>query len=146
MSASGTAHSKIVTLLTNFSPSATWVNVYSTHNKANLIIPALSIDVIAETPVEEDEAINQSILVDNRSVELSIFIHSGYRLGYKNTAQAREMADEATRQLRENTDLGDGYWLFNVAGAAYDTAHDVSGTTGAEIRILIHKVENYVQD
>lgn len=146
MSAADSAHSKIVTLLTNYSPSATWINVYSTHNKANLIIPALSVEVDTDTPIDGDEAILQSELIDNRNIILSIFIHSGYRLGYKNTGQARLMTDEAIRQIRENIDLGDGYRVFDVIGAAYDTAHEVSGTTGAEIKISIHKVENYVQD
>lgn len=146
MSASDSAHSKIVTLLTNYSPSAIWINVYNTHNKANLVIPALSVEVDTDTPMEDDEAILQNELIDNRNIILTVFVHSGYRLGYKNTAQARLMVDEAIRQIRENIDLGGGYRIFDVMGAAYDTAHEVSGTTGAEIKISIHKVENYVQD
>lgn len=146
MSASTTAHSKIVALLQSFAPSPSWSNTYDTHEKANLIIPALSVEVESDAPIPNDAAIVDQELVDNRNIRLSIKIHTGYRLGPVDTDTSMQIADDVVRWLRENIDLGDEYRIFEVVGSAYNVEHVSSGTTGTEILIDIHKVEFYEQN
>ncbi len=145
MSASTTAHSKIVALLTTATPSMLWTAVYSTHETADLDIPSLSVEVETDTPLSDSDAINQQELVDNRNIRLSIRVHTGYRLGPVDTSEAMQIADEVIRELRENINLSDGYRIFDVSGTAYNVEHLSSGTTGAEINVDIHKVEYYAQ-
>lgn len=145
MSAAGTAHQKIVTLLGNFSPSPLWDAVYDTHEKANLVVPSLSVEVETDTPLVDDNAITAQELVDNRNVQITVRVHTSYRLGPVDTNSATDIADAAVRWLRENIDLGDGYRLFETTGTAYNVEHTSSGTAGAEITINIHKVEYYEQ-
>lgn len=145
MSAATTAHTKIVALLTSFSPSPEWVDVYDTHEKANLLLPSLSVEVETDTPIVDDQAIVIQQLVDNRNVRLSIRVHTAYRLGPTDVNSAMNIADDVINWLRTHINLSDGYQIFDVAGAAYNIEHLSSGTTGAEILIDIHKVEFYEQ-
>lgn len=146
MSASVTAHSKVVALLDAITPSASWGNVYSKHAVANLLLPSISIQVETDTPLDNDKAINQTELHDNRNVRLSVYIHTAYRLGPTDTVSAKTIVDEVIRELRTNIDLSDGYRIFDVLGVAYDVEHGSSATTGAEVQIDIHKVEFYEQN
>jgi len=145
MSAAGTAHQKIVTLLENYAPSPLWNNVYSTHETADLTVPSLSVEVETDTPLSDDSALVSQELVDNRDIRISIRIHINYRLGPVNTDDAVDIADDVVRWLREHIDLNDGYRIFDVIGTAYNVEHASSGTIGSEIIINIHKVEYYVQ-
>jgi len=145
MSAASTAHSKIVAILQSFTPSPLWDAVYVTHETANLIIPSLSVEVDIDTPIEEDNAIVNQELLDNRNTRLSIRIHTGYRLGPVNTDSSVEIADAVVRWLRENINLGNGFRIFDVLGVVYNVEHVTSGTTGAELNVDIHKVEFYEQ-
>jgi hypothetical protein len=149
-----TAHSKIVTVLEGLiypspppspSPSPVSINIYSTHKVANLIIPALSVEVETITPIRDDKAINNQELIDNWQQRFTIKIHTGYRLGIHDTTGSRAIADLVIRQLRINTNLADGYRMFDVVGIAFDVEHTESGTTGAEILVDVHKVEYYDQ-
>lgn len=145
MSAAGTAHQKVVTLLGTYTPSPTFEAVYSTHETASLVVPSVSVEVETDTPLANDVALVSQELVDNRQVRLSIRIHTGYRLGPVDTSLSADIADEIVRWLREHINLGSGYRIFDVAGVAYNVEHTSSGTTGAEITVDIHKVEYYAQ-
>ena len=146
MSATETAHQKIVTLLDSDDyASPLWNAVYSTHATANLVVPSLSVEPEVNVPLAGDAAIDQQELVDNRSIQISIRVHIGYRLGPVDTDKATIISDDVIRWLRENINLDDGYRIFDVTGVAYNVEHTSSGTTGAEITINIHKVEYYVQ-
>ncbi len=145
MSAAGTAHQKIVTLLSAFTPPPLWDDVYNTHEKADLVIPSLSVEVETDTPLVGDAAIIEQELLDNRNIRLSIRVHTGYRLGPVDTNESVDIADTVIRWLRENINLGDGYRIFDTIGVAYNVEHTSSGTTGSEITVDIHKVEHYVQ-
>ena len=140
-----TAHSKVITLLNSYAPSPLWENVYTTHATANLIIPALSIEVETDIALEDDNAIYQNELLDNRNIQLSIRIHTGYRLGPINTTESIQLTDDVIRWLREHIDLADNYRIFEVSATAHNVDHSSSGTIGSEIIINIHKVENYEQ-
>ena len=144
--AASTAHTKIITLLAGISPdpSPVW-NVYDTHEKANLVIPALSVEVDSDTPLKNEDAINEQELVDNREYILSIRIHTSYKLGAVKTVDNALIVDDVIRILRENIDLTDGYWIFDVLGAVFNVELTSSGTSGAEIKLSIHKVEFYAQ-
>ncbi|MFA7286915.1 MAG: hypothetical protein WC052_04630 [Patescibacteria group bacterium] len=144
MSAS-TAHSTVVTLLGTYAPSPIFSATYSTHQTANLVIPSLSVEVETDTPIKGDAAIDQSEIVDNRLIRLSIRVHTGYRLGPIDTANNIEITDEVVTWLRQHINLGSGYRIFDVAGVAYNVDHMSSGTTGSEITVDIHKVEHYAQ-
>lgn len=144
MSASATAHSKVVALLSAATPSAPWSYVYGRHATANLLLPAISVQVETDTPLES-KAIEQSELHDNRAIRLSIKIHTAYRLGATDLDSAKTIADAVIRELREHVNLNDGYRIFEVEGTAYDVEHTSSATTGAEIQFNIHKVEYYEQ-
>jgi hypothetical protein len=126
-------------------PSPVTINVYETHKVANLLIPALSVEVEAITPLKDDKAINNQELIDNWLQRFTIKIHTGYRLGIHDTAGSRAIVDLVIRQLRVSTNLADGYRMFDVAGVAFDVEHRESGTTGAEILVDVHKVEYYNQ-
>jgi len=145
MSAAGIAHQKIVTLLSTHILLSSWDAVYSTHEKADLVIPSLSVEVETDIPLTDDAAIVTQELIDNHNVRLTIRIHINYRLGPVNTDSAVDIADDVIRWLRENINLADGYRVFDVIGVAYNVEHTSSGTTGSEVTIDIHKVEYYEQ-
>lgn len=145
MSASSTAHTKIIALLNTVSPSPLFDNVYDTHQKANLVIPALSVEVESEVSIDDDKGLVSQQLVDNRLIRLSIKIHTSYRLGATETVKSMQIVDEVIRHLRENINLADNYWIFEVSGSVYNVEHTSSGTLGAEIVIDLHKVEFYEQ-
>lgn len=143
MSAS-TAHGKIVTLLgTKSTPP--WDAVYNTHQKANLVVPSLSVEVETEVSLPEDQSLVSQQLVDNRQTEISIRVHTAYKLGNHDTVQTALDADVVIRFLRENIDLADAYWIMDVIGTAYNVELPSSGTIGAEIKLIINKVEYYDQ-
>jgi len=144
VSVAGIAHQKIVSLLGTY-VTPPWDAVYSTHETANLVVPSLSVEPEVNVPLTGDAAIIQQELVDNRSVQISIRVHIGYRLGPVDTDTATAISDNVIRWLRENINLGDGYRMFDVTGIVYNVEHTSSGTTGAEITINIHKVEYYEQ-
>ena len=142
MASASTAHAKIVALLITMT-EFTADTVYSTHEKAALYLPSLSVEVETDVPLDGDAAINMQELVDNRNVLLSIRVHTAYRLGRVKTVYNATLADAVIRKVRENIDLGDGYRVFDVPGVAYNVEHSSSGTTGAQINVNIHKVEFY---
>jgi hypothetical protein len=144
MSASRTAHSLIVALL-RAKVDPLWSAVYPTHEKADLAVPSLSVEVETDIPMENQGAINQQELQDNRLTQLTVRVHMNYRLGPVDTDGASQIADSVIRWLRENIELGDGFRVFEVAGSVYNVEHTSSGTTGAEITVNIHKVEFYEQ-
>lgn len=147
MSVSGTAHQKIVTLLTNYgAPSNTFANVYSKHAVANLVLPAVSVEVDSDAPITTDGAINQQELLDNRLILLSIRIHTAYRGGPDDIDTAVDLFDDVVDALRKNVTLSDSYHIFDVVGSAYNVEHESSGTTGVELLVNIHKVVFYEQD
>jgi hypothetical protein len=78
-------------------------------------------------------------------VRISIRVHTGYKQGPINVILASVLADATIMWLRTHLDLNDGYRIFDVQGAVYDTIHTSSGTTGAEILIDVHKVAYYAQ-
>lgn len=144
MSVAYTAHSKVVALL-DTAPAPLWEDVYSRHATANIILPSISVEVEAATPVGNDKAILDNELLDNYVVRLSIRIHTGYRQGAVNVVQASTLADAVITWLRTHIDLSDGYRIFDVQGAVYDSVHTSSGTTGAEVLVDVHKVAYYAQ-
>ena len=146
MSTAGTAHQKIVTLLDAYSPSPPWDAVYSTHEKALLVIPSISVEVDTDAPLVNDAAIIDQELLDNRNIRLSIRVHTGYRLGPIDTDESVNIADTVIRWLRENINLSGGYRIFDTIGVAYNVEHTSSGTTGSEITVDVHKVEHYIQN
>lgn len=145
MSAAGTAHQKIVTLLGTYAPSPSFETVYDSHVTANLIVPSLSVDVETDTAIANDAALVDQELVDNRNVQLTIRVHMAYRHGYVNTNDATDITDEIIRWLREHINLGDEYRIFEVTGAAYNVELSSSGTLGSEIIVNVHKPEYYEQ-
>lgn len=145
MSIAVTGHSKIVALLNSYTPSPPWDYVYTTHQKADLDIPSLSVEIDTNTPLTEDEALVNQELVDNRELRVSIRIHTGYRLGPVDTDTSNSISDTVVEWLRKNINLSNGYRIMDVLGTAYNVEHTSSGTTGAEIIIIIHKVEFYEQ-
>jgi len=145
MSASNTAHAKIVALLITMD-EFTASTVYVTHEKAALVTPSLSVEAEADAPLDGDAAINSQELIDNRNVVLSVRVHTAYRLGPVDTALNMTLTDAVIRKIRENIDLGGGYRVFDVPGVAYNIEHSSSGTTGAQINVNIHKVEFYDQN
>ena len=145
MSAAGTAHQKVITLLGALAPSPSFNAVYSTHETANLVVPSLSVEVESDVAIESDGALVQQEIVDNRNMRISIRVHINYRLGPVDTESATDITDEVVRWLRENLDLDGGYYIFAVSGIAYNVEHASSGTTGAEINVDVHKVEYYEQ-
>jgi hypothetical protein len=142
MASASTAHGKIVALLITMA-EFTASTVYDTHEKANLSLLSVSVEVETDTPLDGDAAINMQELVDNRNVLLSIRVHTGYRLGMVRTTPTAILADAVIRKVRENINLGNGYRVFDVPGVAYNVEHSSSGTTGAQINVNIHKVEFY---
>jgi hypothetical protein len=145
MGAATGAHAAMVTLLGTYAPSPLWANVYSTHRKANLVVPSVSVEVETDTPLADQMALVSQELVDNRNIRLSVRVHTSYRLGPVDHALIVSMTDDVIRWVREHINLGGGYRVFDVAGASYVVEHTTSGTVGAEILIDIHKVEYYEQ-
>jgi hypothetical protein len=146
LSAAGSSHQKLVDLLVSAAPSPLWTAVYRTHYVADLELPSLSVDVVSDTPIIDDRAINTQELLDNREVQLLVRIHTGYRLGPMDADLSVELADAAVRWIREHIDLGNGFRVFDVTGQGYNVEHAPSGTTGAEVAVNIHKVEYYEQE
>jgi len=145
MSVAKIAHQKICDLLNDYAPSPLWLAVYNTHKKAHLIVPSLSVDVETDTPLENDAAIINQELIDNRNIQISIRLHINYRLGPSDTNLSMDMVDDVIQWLRQHINLGNGYRIFDVSGTAYDVEHISSGTIGAEINVNIHKVTYYEQ-
>ena len=106
----------------------------------------VSVEAETDIPLTGDSALVSQELVDNRNMRVSIRIHTGYRLGPVDTSLSVDIADTVVRWLRENINLADGYRMFDVLAGAYNVEHTSSGTTGAEVFVDIHKVENYVQN
>lgn len=145
MSTSNTALDLVVTRLGAYGRPPSAGPIYDFHDKANLVIPSVTVEVETIAPLTEDGAITNQELVDNWIIQLSIRIHTGYRLGPVNSVSSTAIADGLQRWLRESINLGSGYRVFDVPGVAYNTDHPSSGTTGAQINVNIHKVEFYEQ-
>jgi hypothetical protein len=145
MSVSVTAHSKLYTLLNAATPSASWSYVYQFHAKANLLLPALSVQVSTDSPVEDTDALVNQELIDYRESTLIVKVHTAYRLGLTDTATTKSIIDAAIREIRENTDLGNGFRVYDVFGVDYDVEHTESATTGGQFSVNVRKVEYYVQ-
>lgn len=143
---SDTTHQKVFDLLDGESASSTFNYVYDRHQTANMLLPSLSIEVNFETPIESDAAITAQELVDNKLCQLSIKVHTAYRLGYTDIETARVIVDEVITILRTNIDLSDGYRIFNVSGIVYNVEHGESATSGAELTVNVHKVVYYEQE
>lgn len=139
-----TAHSKLVSLLAS-EPSSIWGTVHGRHQTANIALGDLSVEVEVDVALQDSRAIVDQVFIDNRNTSLSVRVHTGYHLGPTDPATTMLIADAVVRCLRENTDLSDGYTIFDVDGAAFNIALESSATTGAEIKVNIHKVESYDQ-
>ena len=108
-------------------------------------MPSVSVEISFDLPDPDNQFIVSGELWDNRNTQLSIRVHTQYRLGAVNPEQTTNITDEVIRELRENLDLGDNYYTMSVLGTAYNVEHETSATTGAEILINIHEVESYEQ-
>jgi hypothetical protein len=141
-----TAHDKIVTLIDNELGSGAGspvANVYSYHGVANLVLDGITVEPAANVPVEEDGAIYMNEIVDNHEVTFSIRVHTGYAGGVLDVDGTVTLMDDLVTALRTNLDLAGGYRIIGFGVQMYGAEFDESKSTGAELTITIHKVENY---
>jgi len=143
MEVSTTAKTKIYDVL-NGSVSPILANVYSRHNVADMTLPAVTVDNFSTVTTEEDGALSGAEFIDNYEITLTVRVHTAYMGDYKDAGgTATEIVDDVITILRENMNLGDQYRLFKVNAEEFDLEFEESATTGAELTIIVNKVERY---
>lgn len=142
-----TAHSKMVALIDNelgsgaMSPVA---SVYSYHGVADLALSGITVEPMTDVPVDTDGAIYMNEIVDNHEVTFSVRVHTGYAGGVHDVDGTAALMDDLVTALRTNLNLSDGYRIVGFGVQSYGAEFDESRSTGGELTITIHKVENYV--
>ena len=144
-----TAHAKLVALAdaqVGTGLPSPLMTVYSYHHVANLLLDGLTVEPESNTPVSADGAIYENEVLDNHEITFTLRIHTGYSGGVRDVTGTIELMDTLITALRQNLNLGDGYRLMNYTAPEYRQEFDESRTTGAQLTITIHKVEQYVQE
>lgn len=142
-----TAQSKVVALIDNELGSGAGspvANVYSYHGVANLVLDGITVEPVTNVPVDADAAIYMNEIVDNHEITFSVRVHTGYSGGVYDVDGTVSLMDDLVTVLRTNLDLSDGYRIIGFGVQSYNVGFDESRSTGAELMITIHKVENYV--
>ena len=123
------------------------VSHYNTHNVANLALPAVSVEAVAQNQIPSDGANWSGDLMVNHVVTINIRCHTGYVGGEPDPTEATELMDEVLHRLKTNVNnLADNYRIMEIPVPNYNVEWDDSGTTGAEMNLELHKVVNYVQE
>src|SRR4030042_125096 len=150
-----TAHAKVIARLqsqfgggSSPSPSPSplpspSLSVYSYHAVANLELDALTVEPISNIPVTSDSGFGDGQFIENHEIRISIRIHTSYSGGIEQLATTLDLVDEVITVLKTNIDLGDRYMLMGFLGETINVEFAESQSVGAEIIVIIHKVEGY---
>ena len=122
------------------------VTHYDTHNVANLALPSTSVEAVAQSQILSDSVNWSGDSIINHAVTINIRCHTGYIGGEPDPTQATELMDEVIYRLKTNiNNLADNYRIMEIPVPAFNVEWDDSGTTGAEMNLIVHKVVDYVQ-
>lgn len=141
-----TAHSKVVARLQAQigsglpTPLAT---VYSYHKVANLVLDAITVEPLTNIPVTSDGGFGNSQFIDNHEITVSIRVHTSYSGGIERLDATMELTDLVITSMKTSMDLGDRYKLMGFSGEQLNAEFEESQSVGAEVLIIIHKVEGY---
>jgi len=139
----GTALSKLYAIITG-DTSPVYANTYSRHNVANLVLPAVSVDVVGSVP-DDTGAFGSSEMVENHIITLSVRVHVAYLGGYYNSTTAISMIDDLRDEIlsRDNRNLSNGYRIDSVVSEVHNQEFSDSASLGSELIVTINKVGTY---
>jgi hypothetical protein len=144
-----TAHSKVYNRLldeigSGVSPlPSPLVNVYSYHAVANLVLDAITVEPVSNIPVTSDAGFGAGQFIENHEIRISIRVHTSYSGGIEQLATTLELVDQVITAIKSDIDFGDRYMLMGFAGEGINLEFAESRSVGAEIIVIIHKVEGY---
>lgn len=141
-----TAHSKVVARLQAQvgsglpTPLAT---VYGYHKVANMVLNAVTVEPVTNIPVAPDGAFGSNQFIDNHEITISIRVHTSYMNGVEDLDSTMELLDDVITAMKTSMDLGDRYKLMRFGAEGINIQFEDSQSVGAELLIIIHKVEGY---
>lgn len=140
-----TAVTKVYDLLEGGTTSPAFSNVYNKHNIVDMTLPAVTVGLQSIRAREEDGALESTELIDNEQIIITVRVHTNYIIDYYDESTAITYIGNMIEALKENRDLGNGYRLIEVTGEYFDEEFSDTGTRGAEVVAVIHKVVSYSQ-
>lgn len=141
-----TAHSKVIARLNAQIGSGIptpLVTVHSYHAIANLVLDAVTVEPISNVPVTTDAGFGSGQFIENHEITISIRIHTSYSNGIEQLDTTLDLVDEVITAIKQSIDYGDRYILMGFGGETINTEFAESQSVGAEIIVIIHKVEGY---
>jgi hypothetical protein len=144
-----TAHSKVYNRLLDeigvgVSPSPSpLVNVYSYHAVANLVLDAITVEPVSNIPVTSDAGFGSGQFIENHEIRISVRVHTSYSGGVEQLASTLDLVDQVITVIKSDMDFGDRYMLMGFASEGINLEFAESRSVGAEIIVIIHKVEGY---
>jgi hypothetical protein len=150
-----TAHSKVYNRLLDEvgigvspspSPSPTpspLINIYPYHAVANLVLDAITVEPMSNIPVTSDSGFGTGQFIENHEIRISVRVHTSYAGGIEQLDATLELVDEVITAIKSNIDFGDRYILMGFASEGINIEFAESRSVGAEIIVIIHKVEGY---
>lgn len=141
-----TAHTKIVTRLQAQVGSGLptpLANVYDYHKVANLELDAVTVEPLSNIPIQSDGAFGSNQFIDNHEITISVRVHTSYLNGVEDLAGTLSLLDSVLTALVTGLDLGNRYKLMRYASEQVNAEFTDSYSVGAEVLVVIHKVEGY---
>lgn len=119
------------------------INVYSYHAVANLVLDAITVEPVSNIPVTSDAGFGAGQFIENHEIRISIRVHTSYSGGVEQLATMLDLVDQVITTIKSNIDFGDRYILMGFASEGINLEFAESRSIGAEIIVIIHKVEGY---
>lgn len=117
---------------------------HKTHRVADLTFPAVTITPERNFPSTKDSAKWTSDIIINHVVEISIRVHTKYIGDIIDQRLNSYYMDEIIDVLNRNRDLGI-YRVMEFSTASYSEQFPDSGTSGAQVNVILHRVARYTQ-
>ena len=117
--------------------------IYSYHAVANLLLDAVTVEPMSNIPVTSDAGFGSNQFIENHEIRLSVRVHTSYAGGIEQLDTSLELVDEVITAIKSSIDFGDRYILMGFSGEAVNLEFAESQSVGAEITVIIHKVEGY---
>jgi len=121
------------------------VTVYSYHAVANLVLDAITVEPISNIPVTGDSGFGNGQLTENHEIILSVRVHTSYVGGIEQLDRTLELVDEVITAIKLNQyfSVDEQYKLLGFASEGINIEFSESQSVGAEIMVIIHKLEGY---
>ena len=141
---SASALSKVVTVLNSGGHISPVYPVHNYHAVADLDLPSITVEVESNVPSESDKAFYAGSFVHNHHITLSIRVHTSYSGMPEDSAHSVTVMDEVITALNTNLNLADGYRIISFGAQSYNIEFAESKSVGAELKLVVHKVSDYV--